>query len=66
MIELVTMGNIIMEMELFIMDIGLIVFNSEFWNDSSKYSGKYKNGKKRNRDLYMARLNYVYRRMENK
>ena len=29
MIELVTMGNIIMEMELFIMDIGLMVFNLE-------------------------------------
>ena len=28
-IELVTMGNIIMEMELFIMDIGLMVFNLE-------------------------------------
>lgn len=29
MIELVTMGNIIMEMELFIMDIGLMVFSLE-------------------------------------
>ena len=29
MIELVTMGNIIMEIEIFIMDIGLMVFNLE-------------------------------------